>query len=253
MAQDDDDSAPEAFTISASTTGDGEISPAGATGVESGQTLSLTLLPDAGMEPVDVQGTCGGDLNGLEFMTDPVLEDCTVVANFRPVEVEPAAYCTEVPTGLQDLVVCDPGVNLDDWSGGGSSGVNGLMIPSGRILSLPFTANATGSTGYVEITNNMPGLVATGLHWHGWFSVVPGGERVEEDNPSCRRFSPNPNPLGLQWNQTEPAQWECSLGFGLRTLYFNMEVACIPELESGCTPGERYEDDYWLQLSHGND
>jgi len=247
---DDDDVPPEAHTVSAATTGGGEIAPAGATVVPRGQTLGLILAPDAGMEPRDVQGTCGGVLEGLEFTTDPVVGDCTVAASFRPVEVEPAEYCSEVPEDLQDLVACDPDLDLDDWSGGGSSGVNGLMIPSGRILALPFTANAAGSTGFAEITNNMPGLVATGLRWHGWFSVVPGGERVE-DNPYCRRFSPNPNPDRLRWNQTEPTQWECHLGVAPRTLYFNMEVACIPELETGCTPGERYDGDYWLQLSHG--
>lgn len=251
--EEDDDTLPEAYTVSATTTGEGEIAPAGATAVASGQTLGLTLTPDAGMEPSDVQGTCGGVLDGLEFTTDPVLADCTVLASFRPVEVEPAAYCSEVPADLQDLVACDPDLNLDDWSSGGSSGINGLVIPTGRILALPFTANAAGSTGFVEITNNMPGLVSTGLNWHGWFSVVPGGERVEEDNPYCRRFSPNPNPIQLQWNQTEPAQWECYLGVAPRTLYFNMEVACIPELDTGCTPGERYDEDYWLQLTHATD
>ena len=56
------------------------------------------------------------------------------------------------------------------------------------LSSLPFTASAAGLTGYVEITNNMPGLVASGLSWHGWWSVVPAGERVE-DSPRCRSFS----------------------------------------------------------------
>ena len=249
---DDDDSTGETYLVTASSTGGGEISPEGGTAVGSGESLSLILTPDPGMEPGDVEGTCGGTLDGLSFTTDPVVADCTVTASFQGEDVGPAPYCSDIPPEVQNLVTCDPEANLDDWSVGGSSGINGIMIPSGRILSLPFTANAAGSHGFVEITNNMPGLVATGLSWHGWFSAEPGGPYVK-DNPPCRRFSPNPNPLRLQWNQTAPAQWECHLDTTPRTLYFNMEVACIPELETGCTPGERYDGDYYLQLSHGLD
>ena len=249
---DDDDTAGEPFTVTATTSGGGGISPAGATSVTSGAPLRLTLSPEAGMEASGVEGTCGGILEGLVFTTDAVWEDCTVVANFQPEEVEPAPYCSGIRADLASLVTCDPDDNLDDWSLGGSSGVNGVMIPSGRILSLPFTANAPGVTGYVEITNNMPGLVATGLSWHGWWSVVPAGERVE-DNPYCRSFSYDPNPRRLQWNQSEAAEWECHLGVEPRTLYFNMEVACPPKLGTDCTPGERYAGDYYLQLSHGPD
>ena len=66
------------------------------------------------------------------------------------------------------------------------------------------------------------------------------------DTSTCRKHSSNPNPLQIKWNQTEPAEWECHLGTAERTLYFNMEVRCFEELSDICTPGERYESDYWL-------
>ena len=49
----------------------------------------------------------------------------------------------------------------------------------------------------------MPGLVASGMRWHGWFSETPGGE-VDHDSPYRQMRSPDPNPLQTKWTQSEP-------------------------------------------------
>ena len=234
-----------AHTVWAEAEGGGAISPEGELRVDAGRTVTFELTPDDGYALSSVSETCGGHLEELQFTTAPIEEDCAVVALFEEEVTEPAAYCSGIPPEQLDIVVCDPELNLDDWSVGRSYWTTELRIQSGTVLALPFTSSAPGREGIVEITNNMPGLSASGLFWHGWFSELPGGDLVE-DSSDCRAYHSNPNPLQLKWNQTEPGGWACHLGTTERTLYFNMEVRCFEELSSNCTPGERYPDDYWL-------
>ena len=91
----------------------------------------------------------------------------------------------------------------------------------------------------------MPGLVASGMRWRGWFSETPGGDMVH-DSPYCQMRSPNPNPLQKNWTQSEPGPYDCPLGQVERTLYFNMEVRCFADSSDVCTPGERHPEDYWV-------
>ena len=233
-------------TVLAEASDGGSISPAGEIEVDVGQTVTFELTPNEGHALASVSENCGGTLKGFQFTTEPIEDDCRVIALFaEEAPPEPAAYCSGTPAELLDVVVCDPDQTLDDWSQGRSYWTTDLRIPSGAILSLPFTSNAIGQAGFVEITNNMPGLNASGMFWHGWFSAIPGGDLVE-DHSYCRSFSSNPNPDQLQWNQTESEEWKCHLGTTEQTLYFNMEVRCFEKLSSLCTPGERYPDDYYV-------
>ena len=236
------------LVVMATAAGGGSIFPEGELPVEPGGLLSFELTAQDGHALVAVEGSCTGVLSGAVFLTDPVQEDCTVEALFEELTPEPAAYCSDAPSDIADIVVCDPEQSLDNWADGKSYWTNDLRIPAGRILALPFTANAQGHGGRLEITNNMPGLHASGLYWHGWFSETPGGDRVEE-NPYCDLHSPNPNPQEIRWNQTQSEEWVCHLGTTQRTLYFNAEVRCFEEYSSICTPGERYESDYYFGIS----
>ncbi len=65
----------------------GTIAPSTPQTVNEGDTVSFTLTPDAGFEITNVSGSCGGSLIGNVFTTDPVLADCSVVANFAPIVV----------------------------------------------------------------------------------------------------------------------------------------------------------------------
>ena len=223
--------------------GEGLITPTGETEVIAGHALTLDLIPSEGHSLASVSGTCGGTLDGLLFTTEPVESDCSVLAVFE--EIPAAPYCSGIPEEMADLVVCDPDLHLDTWSEGASYGTTDLRIEAGTVLSLPFTANAIGQSGVVEITNNMPGLVASGMSCRGWFSETPGGDMVHV-SPYCQLRSPNPNPLSKNWTQSEPGPWDCPLGQFERTLYFNMEVRCYADLSDICTPGERHPEDYWV-------
>lgn len=70
------------WTISASATSGGSISPSGSIMIEDGLTKSFTLTPDAGHAIDSVTGSCGGTLVGSTFTTVPVHADCSVQANF---------------------------------------------------------------------------------------------------------------------------------------------------------------------------
>ena len=236
------------LVVSASASAGGSLDPQGELRVVSGDVLSFELMAQEGHELVAVEGSCAGSLSDAAFLTEPIEEDCTVEALFEEILPEPAAYCSGASADIADILICDPEQSLDNWSEGKSYWTNDLRIPAGRILALPFTSNAQGQSGMLEITNNMPGLNASGLRWHGWFSETPGGEQVEE-NVYCGLRSPNPNPQQLRWNQTQAEEWECHLGAIERTLYFNAEVRCFEEQATLCTPGERYESDYYFGAS----
>jgi len=235
------------YTVMTSVVGDGEITPSEDLQVQSGEIVQFTLLPNEGFEISDVLGNCGGVLDNATYTTAPVQADCLIQAQFTETVLESVAYCSNIPAAYLDTVVCDPEIHLDDWSAGASFSTNSLMIPEGKIVSLPFTSNAVGLEGSIMITNNMPGMQASGIMWKGWFSSVPG-EPLVDDSSRCSRFSPNPNPLSISWNQTAPHEYDCFLGTTVQTLYFNMEVRCYEEMSSVCTPGEAYDGDYYLGL-----
>jgi hypothetical protein len=65
----------------------GTIAPSTPQTVDDGDTTSFTLTPSSGFEIASVGGTCGGTLVNNVFTTDPVTEDCTVIANFAPIVV----------------------------------------------------------------------------------------------------------------------------------------------------------------------
>ena len=236
-----------ALVVAASASAGGGIDPQGELRVEPGEVLSFELTAQEGHELVTVEGSCPGVLSDAVFLTDPIEDDCTVEALFEELIPEPAAYCSGAPADVADILICDPEQSLDNWAEGKSYWTNDLRIPAGSILALPFTANAQGLSGALEITNNMPGLNASGLRWHGWYSETPGGDRVEE-NTYCDLHSPNPNPQQIRWNQTQSEEWVCHLGTIERTLYFNAEVRCFEAQSSLCTPGERYESDYYFGI-----
>ena len=223
----------------------GSIEPNGAIPVEAGDRLSLAISPEEMMVIAEVDSRCGGELDGMNYVTAPVVADCNVSVTFQNApSPEPAVYCSGIPAAQADLIVCDPEQSLDDWSQGRVYPTNSLRIPRGKVVALPFTSNARGLHGTIEITNNMPGLHASGFHWHAWFSAVPGGAPLE-DRPGCHLYSPNPNPMSMRWNQTESGARGCHLGRLERTLYVNMEVACFEAFSDRCTPGDRYADDYY--------
>ena len=237
------------YTVTASAGNGGSITPSGARTVEEGGTLSFTVTADSGYSFSTISGTCPtGPLSGSTYVTGAITANCTVVANFTANST--SGYCAGTPTG----VICDPnadsrvnpGGTMDSWADETWGFVN-TPIPNGKVVAYPFLANAgaTNGRGVMEFTNNMPDLTATDYHWKGWFSETPGGAVLNNNNPYCRNYSPNPNPRQMKWSQSsDPGRFDCDLGQAERVLYFNMEIGCyeellatVPESQRNCTVG----------------
>jgi subtilisin-like proprotein convertase family protein len=62
----------------------GGINPNTPQTVSENGTVSFLLEPDEGHEPGSIGGTCGGSLDGPTYTTEPVTDDCTVIASFNP-------------------------------------------------------------------------------------------------------------------------------------------------------------------------
>lgn len=71
------------FTVTASATGDGSVSPLLST-VDYGNSAVLTVTPSANQQVASATG-CGGALEGSTFTTAPVMADCAVSVVFEPV------------------------------------------------------------------------------------------------------------------------------------------------------------------------
>ena len=69
------------YTVTPSAGANGSISPATLQSVNYNGTTSFTVIPAAGYSTV-MGGTCGGTLNGTTYTTNPIIANCTVIANF---------------------------------------------------------------------------------------------------------------------------------------------------------------------------
>lgn len=76
------------YTVTITSSGPGTVSPSMPQTVEHGSTATLQIAPEPGYTAV-VTGSCGGQLDGTTWTTDPVTSDCGLDVTFRaPVEVE---------------------------------------------------------------------------------------------------------------------------------------------------------------------
>jgi len=228
---------------SASALEGGSISPASQQ-VLPGLSAQFTITEDEGYSFSNVTGTCPqGSFDGSNYTTGLLTEDCTVIATFSANNA--SDYCAGAPAE----VICDPdadgrlnpGGNMDSWVGL-TWGFDNTPIPNGKTVAYPFLANAgaTGGDGTMIFSNNMPDLTTSHYYWKGWFSETPGGPVLNNDAPYCRKFSANPNPQEMRWDQSaDPNRFACDLGQAERVLYFNMEVACYEELPSNVSEDEK--------------
>ena len=70
------------FTVTPIAGANGALSPPVPVQVEQGAVTQFTVLPDTGYGIESVGGTCGGNLAGNIFTTNPIITDCTVEATF---------------------------------------------------------------------------------------------------------------------------------------------------------------------------
>lgn len=94
------------YVVTPSASGQGSISPSTAQTVASGSRVTFTLTPAVGYMPV-VSGTCGGTISGNTYTTNPVSQNCTVVATFTTAvySVSPSAGAngTISPSAVQQV------------------------------------------------------------------------------------------------------------------------------------------------------
>ena len=74
---------PASFTVTPSAEAGGVISPSSPLEVLKDETYTFTATPNMNYEVTGFGGTCGGQRSGSRFTTDPVTEDCSVVAQFQ--------------------------------------------------------------------------------------------------------------------------------------------------------------------------
>lgn len=247
------------YTVTASAGTGGTISPSGEVTVSNGATRTFTVTASSGYQISSMGGDCSaGSLVGDTYTTGAVTADCTVIANFSQTSSNTGSYCSNIPSALQGIVICrpnasgeynSPGGNMDNWSEY-TGYIGEAEIPARKIVSYPFTANAAGQSGRIKFTTNM-GRVRDNMTFKAWFSEAPGGPELNTTG-GCRERKTNPNPAYLEWQQINSTTNlnRCGLGTAERTLYLNVELACHnPEL--GCTEGERYPYNYYVEINNG--
>jgi len=90
---------PTTFTVTPSAGANGTIDPAIPVVVEQGNTAVFTVTPDNGFTAT-VVGTCGGNLVDNTFTTNPINQNCTVVAQFEA--VGGGGLCQETDLAIPD-------------------------------------------------------------------------------------------------------------------------------------------------------
>ena len=80
-----DSSNERTYTVTASATGAGTISPSGSVTVKSRSTKIFRFTPNSGYFVSSVGGTCDGTLSGNTYITKAISSNCTVAAIFSPV------------------------------------------------------------------------------------------------------------------------------------------------------------------------
>jgi hypothetical protein len=176
----------------------------------------------------------------LTIEVDPDAETCSVVVDEVVTPPPPPPPPPQEPEGPTDLgSFANP-----TW------GLHQQRISSGEVVSMSFTADAMGESGVIEFTNNMPDMSASGYMFRAWFSVEAGGTPLNNNDPYCSKFSPNPNPKQIKWTQeANPARWSCDFGYSQRELYLNMEVGCYEGIGNGrCVSGSSYPGEYYVRV-----
>lgn len=133
---------PTEYTISASATGGGSISPAGEVTAYEGQVKEFTLSPDEGEELEGVDSNCGGSTADGQYVTGSIGANCSITANFT----SPAP---EVPDGV-DMSACGgewpSGIVQEDTIDLAGSHPQYTMNIGTGVISTPFKTLDSAST-----------------------------------------------------------------------------------------------------------
>lgn len=242
------------YTVTPSVSGQGSISPSSAQTVSAGGTVTFTAAASTGYALSGFSGSCGGNRNGDSYTTAAVNANCTVRATFTTDNSGGGngAYCSDTPAGLVGVVSCNTNFNFDPWTTDNSLGI--VTIPSGRILSIPFTTTDSSTAEGLVQAYSYSGTHAFDQddphRWHAWFSAVPGGDSLGQ---GCDWYGLEPYDRKLQWEKTSNDEYACTLGAASQVRYLNFEARCFPNQSfspASCTSSaDRWNGDYKFNVN----
>jgi hypothetical protein len=129
------------YEVTPSAGDNGSIAPDGVQTVNHGAATTFTVTPDEGYT-ASVGGTCGGNLDGETYTTDPVIADCTVEADFT----------------------------LNTYTVTGTAGSGGSIDPTSRLINHGETTTftVTADTGYsIESVTGCGGSLSSNTYTTG--------------------------------------------------------------------------------------
>ena len=166
------------YTVTTQVTGNGMISQSSAT-VEHGSSTVFGLTPDEGHQIGAVGGTCGGSLDGSNYVTAAITGDCTVAVTFEAIEYQvttiadngsftPANPMVDHGQTQQFTVTADEGYELTGVEGCGGT-LDGNTFTTGSITAAcsvtatfavktyTITATVDGENGMI-VGDNLEGV-----------------------------------------------------------------------------------------------
>lgn len=167
------------YTVTTQVTGNGVISQSSGT-VEHGTATVFGLTPDEGHQIGTVGGTCGGSLDGSNYVTAAITGDCTVAVTFEAIEYQvttiadngsftPANPMVDHGQTQQFTVTADEGYELTGVSGCGGT-LDGNTFTTGTITAAcsvtatfaqktyTITASVDGENGMI-VGSNLEGVL----------------------------------------------------------------------------------------------
>lgn len=174
----------------------GTISPTTVQSVTHGTTKTFTVTPNTGYI-AGMGGNCGGSLSGNLYPTDPIVDDCTVVANFStPIQL------------TSGVILNNQSVALDAWK------YYKITVPAGTRSLIFATTNATGDIDIYARPGTIPneepyvcvpytdsgnetcelGNPVTGVWWlgvYGWNSGNFSVTAITSTEPIHRHVTPS--------------------------------------------------------------
>ena len=157
-------------TVTPSAGAGGSIAPSTPQIVNDGATTNFTLTPNSGFQIANVTGTCGGNLVGNVFTTNPVTADCTVVANFSQIThtVTPSASAGgSIAPSTPQTVNDGATTNFTLTPSGGFQIANVTGTCGGNLVgnvftTNPVTADCTVVANFSAITHTVTPVAGTG-------------------------------------------------------------------------------------------
>ncbi|MDC3015974.1 InlB B-repeat-containing protein, partial [Luminiphilus sp.] len=196
----------KSFTVTPSAGTGGSISPSTQQLVNFNATVSFTLSPSSDYEVATVAGSCGGQLTGNVFTTDPISSDCTVKASFnlRSGTTPPTA-----PT-LSKVAISATGATLK---------ITPSFAGSDPITSYTTTCQTDSISPRASSASDRND--ATGLSI-GLFQDINASDRT---GSTGRKFTPNPDIFHSQLGDTLTFESSRSVGasFNVRSTHLTLE------------------------------